>query len=126
MEWQTRGAEFRGKPPVRAERHEPNRLFPPVAAQDFAHRAGQIIITQHGKYAAEVGEGVFVRFQERLLRRMQISPEERYPAGHRAHREHLHLGALIAEVPLVWLSIGYADGALASLAQASYQSTCAS
>ena len=69
---------------------------------------------------------MFVRFQERLLRGVQISPVERRSAGHRAHREHLHLGALIAEVPLVWLSIGYADGTLASLAQASYQSTCAS
>jgi hypothetical protein len=97
-----------------------------MAAQDFAHRTGQIIITQHGKYAAEVGEGVFVRFQERLLRGVQISPVERRPAGHRAHREHLHLGPLIAKIALVWLSIGCDDGTLASLAQASYQSTCAS
>jgi hypothetical protein len=62
------GTEFRSKPPVRAERDEPHRLFPAVAAQDFAHRAGQIIITQHGKYAAKIGERVLVRLQEGLLR----------------------------------------------------------
>jgi hypothetical protein len=93
-----RRAEFRGKPPMRAERDKPHRLFAPVTAQDFAHRTRQIIVTQQLKYAAEVGEGVLVRLEEGLLRGMQISPVERRPARHRAHREHLHLGPLIAEI----------------------------
>ena len=91
-------AELRGKPPMRAERHEPHRLLPPVAAQDLAHRTGQIVVAQQLKHAAEVGEGVLVRLEERLLRRMQVGPVERRPAGHRAHREHLHLGPLVAEI----------------------------
>ena len=93
-----RRAELRGKPPMRAERDEPHRLLPPIAAQDLAHRTGQIVVAQQVKYAAEVGEGVFVRFQERLLRGVQVSTVERRAAGHRAHREHLHLGPLIAEI----------------------------
>ena len=93
-----RRAELRGKPPVRAERHEPHRLLPPIAAQDLAHRTGQIVVAQQVKYAAEVGKGVLVRFEERLLCRVQVGPVERRPAGHRAHREHLHLGPLVAEI----------------------------
>ena len=93
-----RRAELRGKPPMRAERHEPHRLLPPVAAQDLAHRTGQIIVAQQVKYAAEVGEGVLVRFQKRLLGGVQIGAVKRRPAGHRAHREDLHLGPLIAEI----------------------------
>ena len=93
-----RRAELGGEPPMRAERHEPHRLLPPVAAQDLAHRTGQIVVAQQVKHAAEVGEGMLVRFEKRLLCRMQVGAVERRPAGHRAHREHLHLGPLVAEI----------------------------
>src|ERR1700712_5896341 len=59
----TRRAEFRGKPPMRAERHEPHSLLAPVAAQDLAHRTGQVVVAQQMKYPAEVGEGMLVPFQ---------------------------------------------------------------
>ena len=39
-----------------------------------------------------------MRFQERLLRRMQVGTVERRPTRHRPHREYLHLCALAAEV----------------------------
>ncbi len=93
-----RRAELRGEPPMRAERHEPHRLLAPMAAQDFAHRTCQIVVAQQVEHTAEVGERVLVRLEKRLLRRVQIGAVERRPAGHRAHREHLHLGPLVAEI----------------------------
>ena len=93
-----RRAELGGKPPVRAERQEPHRLLPPVAAQDLANRTGQIVVAQQVEYAAEIGERLLVGFQECLLRRMQVGAMERRSAGHRPHREHLHVGPLVAEI----------------------------
>ncbi len=69
-----------------------------MAAQDLAHRAGQVVIPECVEDAAEVSEGVFVRFQERLLGGMQVAAVERRAAGHRAHGEHLHLGPLAGEI----------------------------
>src|SRR6516165_1283644 len=91
-------AELRGKPPMRAERHEPHRLLPPVAAQDLAHSTRQIVIAKQPEHAAKVGKSVLVRFEKRLLCRMQISAVERRPAGHRSHRKHLHTRSLVAEI----------------------------
>ncbi len=92
------GAELRGKPPVRAERHEPHRLLPPMTAQDLAHGTRQVVMAQQVEHAAEAVERTLVRFQERLLRRVQVGAVERRPAGHRPHREHLHPGPFAAEV----------------------------
>ena len=93
-----RRAELGGKPPVRAERHEPNRLLPPVATQDLADRTGKIVIAQQVEHPAEVFERVLVRLQKRLLCGVQVGPVECRAAGHRAHGENLHLGPLVAEI----------------------------
>src|SRR6202522_3244476 len=93
-----RRAELGGEPPMRAERQEPHRLLPLIAAQDLAHRARQIVVTQQMENAAEVGESVLVRLEERLLCGVQVSTMKRRPAGHRPHREHLHLGPLVAKI----------------------------
>ncbi len=91
-------AELRGKSPMRAERHEPHRLLPPVPAQDLAHRARQVVVAQQPKHPAEVGEGPLMCLEERLLRRMQVGPVEGCAAGHRTHCEDLQPGSLAAEV----------------------------
>jgi hypothetical protein len=80
-------AELRGKPPVRAERHEPHRLTP-IAAQDLAHGTRQIVVAEQSKDAAEVGKGELMRFEECLLCRMQVSP---------SWRVRLPIGGLLRE-----------------------------
>jgi hypothetical protein len=40
---------------------------PAEAAQDLAHRARQIVVAKQTENAAEVGEGVLVCLEERLL-----------------------------------------------------------
>jgi len=100
-----RRAELGGEPPMRAERQEPHCLLPSIAAQDLAHRARQIVVAQQMEDAAEVGEGVLVRLEERLPRGVQVSTMERRPAGHGPHREDLHLGPLIAEIDPGFISV---------------------
>jgi hypothetical protein len=46
-----RRAKLCGKPSMRAERHELHRLFPPVVAQDLAHRTRRIIVAQQRLWA---------------------------------------------------------------------------
>ena len=47
---------------------------------------------------AEVGEGVLVRLEERLLRGTRVGAVERRPARHAAHAEHLQRDAVAAEL----------------------------
>src|ERR1035437_5631931 len=91
-------AKFGGKAPMRAERHEPHRLLPPVAAQVLAHPTRQIVVAQQPEHAAEIIERMLVRFQERLLRRVQIRPVERRPAAHRADRKSTRLNSSHANI----------------------------
>jgi hypothetical protein len=74
-----RRAKLGGKPPMRAERHEPHRLLPPMAAQDLAHRTRQVVVAQQPEHAAEVVERQLMRLQERLLRRVQVGAVEAPP-----------------------------------------------
>ena len=83
---------------MRAERHEPHRLLPPVPAQDLAHRTGQVVVAQQMEHPAEIGEGPFMRLEKRLLRRVPVGAVERRAAGHRAHGEDLQPGPFAAEV----------------------------
>src|SRR5271163_4355462 len=69
-----RCAELRGEPPVRAERYEAHRFLSPVAPQNLAYRAFQIVVPQHPEYAAKVLKRQFVRLQKRLLGGVQIGP----------------------------------------------------
>jgi hypothetical protein len=50
-----------------------------------------------------------MRFEKRLLCRMQISTMERRPAGHRSHREDLHPGPLVTEIDpgLIPVDLGF-------------------
>ena len=58
-----RGAELCREPPMRAERHEPDGLLPPVAPQDLAHGAGQVVVAQQPEHPAEIGKRVLVCLQ---------------------------------------------------------------
>ena len=91
-------AELRLEPPVRTERDEPHRLFAAMAAQDLADRTGQVVVAQDPMDPAEVGEGVLVRLEERLLRGTRVGAVERRPARHAAHAEHLQLDPVAAEL----------------------------
>ena len=91
-------AELRLEPPVRAERDEPHRLLAAVAAQDLADRTAQIVVAQDPMDPTEVGEGVLVRLEERLLRGTRVGAVERRPARHAAHAEHLQLDPVAAEL----------------------------
>src|ERR1700712_2411706 len=93
-----RRAELGGKPPMRAERHKPNRLLAPIATQDLAHRAGQIVVAQQVEHTAEVSEGVLMCLQECLLGGVQVGSMECRATGHRAHGKYLDLGPLVAEI----------------------------
>jgi hypothetical protein len=50
------------------------------------------------EHAAKVGERMLVRLEKRLLRCVQIGAVESRTAGHRPHRENLHLGPLVAKI----------------------------
>src|SRR3954468_23466245 len=91
-------AELRLEPPVRTERDEPHRLFAAMAAQDLADRAGQVVVAQNPVNPAEVGEGVLVSLEERLLRGTRVGAVERGPARHAAHAEHLQRDPVAAEL----------------------------
>ena len=64
-----RGAELRLERQCERKADEPDRLLAPVAAQNLAHGAGQVVVAQDPVDPAEVGEGVLVRLEEGLLRR---------------------------------------------------------
>ena len=76
-----------------------------MSAQDLLHRRGEVVIAQLAEHAAKVSERQFVRFQKRLLRRVQISAVKRRSAGHAAHREHLQLDSLAGQIGIRFVPI---------------------
>src|SRR5262249_51570957 len=85
-----RRTELGLKCPMRAEGDEARRLFAPMTAQDLFDRCAQVVVPQTTKYAAQILEPEFVRFQKRLLRGPRIGTMKRCAAGHGAHRKDLH------------------------------------
>ena len=85
-------------PPVPTERDKPHRLLAPRSAQCLLHRRRKVVIAQTPEYAPKIFECLFVRFQERLLRRRPIGAVERSPARHTPHGKHLQLRPLAGQV----------------------------
>ncbi len=90
-------AELRVEPPVRAKRHEPHRLLPPIPAQHLAHRAGQIVVAQRREDATEVRETPLRAPRETPAASRAVGPVERRAAGHAAQAEHLQRHPLVAK-----------------------------
>ena len=76
-----------------------------MSAQDLLHRRGEVVVAQPAKDPAKAGERQFVRFQERLLRRVRESAVEGRSAGHAAHRKHLQLRALAGQIGVSFVPI---------------------
>jgi len=85
---------------MRAECYEAHRFLSPVAPQNLAYCAFQIVVPQHPEYAAKILKRQLVRLQKRLLSGVQIGPMKCRAAGHRAHCEHLHFGAFASKIGL--------------------------
>ena len=100
-----RRAKLRLESPVRTEGNEASRLFPPMSAQNLLHRRGQVVIAKLAEHAAKVGERQLVRFQKRLLGGMQIGAVKRRSARHAAHRKHLQLDSLAAQIGIGFVPI---------------------
>ena len=83
--------------PVRAKRDDPIRLHTLVSAQNLLHHGLHVVVAQGLEDAAEVGEGMFVGFQQRLLRGVRIGPVEGIARAHAAHREEVQLAHFAAQ-----------------------------
>ena len=59
------------------------------AAQNLLHRAGEVVVAQRAKDAAEIGEGMLVSIQESLLCRVRARPVKGVSRRHAPHREEL-------------------------------------
>src|SRR5216683_3880928 len=110
-----RRAEISCESPVRSERDKSRRLFPPVPAQDFLHRARQIVEAQFAKDSPKMVERKLVRLQKRLLRCVQIGPMKRPGARHAPHAEglyllsfpvHVHPGLVPVNLPFAAPTVG--------------------
>ncbi len=94
--------------PVRTERDHTQRFLTLMAAQNFLYRAGEIVVPQQVKNAAEVSEAMFVAFQECLLRGIGIGAMERAAAEHAAHAEDLHAAHLAIQTDIAFKPIDLA------------------
>src|ERR1035438_625290 len=93
-----RVAEVGLKAPVRTKCYQPLRLFPLVTAQDLLHRALQVVVAQQPEDPTKVAKRQLMGFQKCLLRGVVISHMKRAAAGHRSHREAIHLAHLPANL----------------------------
>jgi hypothetical protein len=84
-----RRAKLACEPPVRPECDEPPGFFPAVSTEDFLYGYLKIVVSQSAEYAAKPRERQFVRFEECLLSRPEISPMKSSSTVHAAHREDL-------------------------------------
>ncbi len=100
-----RCAKLRFEAPVRTESHEASGLFPAVSAQDLLHRRGEVVIAQLPEHTAKVSERQLVRFQECLLRRVQIRAVKRRSARHAAHRKDLQLDPLAGQIGIGFVPV---------------------
>jgi len=64
-----------------AERYEAHGFLSPVAPQNLAYCAFQIVVPQHPEYAAKVLKRQLVRLQKRLMSGVQIGPMKCRAAG---------------------------------------------
>src|SRR5262249_43112256 len=100
-----RRTELRLIPPVRTKSYESCALVSLASPQNLLHRARQVVIPQYSEDSTEVGEGLLVRFEKRLLRGPRISSMKRTTAGHAPHREHLNFLTLAVQVRISFIPI---------------------
>jgi hypothetical protein len=83
---------------MRTESDHPIGFHPLPSPQNLLHHARHVVVAQRAEHSAEVGEGVFVRFQQRLLRGPPVGAVVGVAGCHAAHREKLQLAEFAAQL----------------------------